>query len=139
MNQQTALTRREFLKLSLAASVTVLISSQLPEIQALQHPQQSQLPARLAAILTHKDSANVIGLAYTQQHPQEANAHTLLDRIVSSSTTGELEQFDGTDESLRQLLDGMIREDFGHDRIVKLQGWVLAITEARLCALAALL
>ena len=139
MNEHTALTRREFLKLSLAATVTVLISSQLPEIQALQHPQQSQLPARLAAILTHRDSANIIGVAYVQQHPQEANTRILLDRIVSSPAADELQQFDGTDQSLRQLLDRMIRDDFGADRIVKLQGWVLALTEARLCALAALL
>jgi hypothetical protein len=139
MNERTALTRREFLKLSLAATVTVCIQSQLPGLQALQHAQQGQLPARLAAILTHRESANVIGVAYAQQYPQEANARVLLDRIVSSPAAGDLLQFDGTDQSLRQLLDSMIREDFREDRIVKLQGWVLAITEARLCALAALL
>jgi hypothetical protein len=139
MNQQTALSRREFLKLSLAATVTVLVQSHLPGTQALQHAQQSQLPARLAAILTHRDSANVIGMAYVQQYPQEASTRILLDRIVSSPAAGDLQQLDATDESLRQLLDRMIRDDFGNDRIVKLQGWVLAITEARLCALAALL
>jgi hypothetical protein len=66
MNEHTALTRREFLKLSLAATVTVFVQSQLPGIQALQHAQQSQLPARLVAILTHRDSANIIGTAYAQ-------------------------------------------------------------------------
>jgi hypothetical protein len=139
MNKDTALSRREFLKLSLAATVTAFVHSQLPGTQALQHAQQGTLPARLAAILTHQESANVIGVAYLQQYPQEANVRILLDRIVSSPAAGDLGLFNGTDQSLRQLLDGMIRQDFGDDRVVKLQGWILAMTEARLCALAALL
>jgi len=139
MNEQRALSRREFLKLTLATTVTVFVHSQLPGTQALQHAQQNLLPARLAAILTHKQSANMLGAAYIQQYPHEANARILLDRIVNSPTSGDLNLFNGTDQSLRQLLDSIIREDFGVDRVVKLQGWILAITEARLCALAALL
>jgi hypothetical protein len=139
MNKDTAISRREFLKLTLAATVTVFVHSQLPGTQALQHAPQGLLATRLVAILAHRESANLIGAAYVQQYPQEADVRILLDRIVSSPAAGDLELFKGTDQSLRELLDRMIREDFGVDRVVKLQGWILAMTEARLCALAALL
>jgi hypothetical protein len=138
MNHDSAMSRREFLKLSLAATVTVFVQAQLPGTQTLQQFQESLLPTRLAGILAHQESAQVIGTAYLQQYPQEGNARILLDRIVSSPTAGDIELFNGTDQGLRQLLDRMIREDFGADRVVKLQGWILATTEARLCALATL-
>ena len=40
---------------------------------------------------------------------------------------------------LRELLLAQQRQDFEHGRIVKVQGWILSETEARLCTLAALI
>jgi hypothetical protein len=36
------------------------------------------------------------------------------------------------------LLNDRIRQDFASEQVVKVDGWILSITEARLCALTAL-
>jgi hypothetical protein len=41
-------------------------------------------------------------------------------------------------EALHRALRARNSEDFAAGRVVRLDGWVLAATEARLCALAAL-
>lgn len=43
----------------------------------------------------------------------------------------------GTRE-MSTLINDRIRQDFEAEQVVKVQGWVLSITEARLCALSAL-
>ena len=44
----------------------------------------------------------------------------------------------GTDGSSRSAIAANIRDDFAQGRIVDADGWQLSLTEARLCALAAL-
>ena len=90
-------------------------------------------------ILLHPESAKAIGSEYLRQYPQDANVDVLLDQIASRLAANDVGLFSITDQSLREQLDGMVRADFAIDRIVKLHGWVLSATEARLCALAALM
>jgi hypothetical protein len=42
------------------------------------------------------------------------------------------------DHELISTLQQQIRQDYVEERVVKLQGWILSVTEARLCALTAL-
>lgn len=139
MIEDTALSRRAFFKLAVAATVSVLARSQLTGAEVLARGQQNLLPMRLAALLAHQESAKVIGAEYIRQHPQEARVQTLLDRIASSPAVGDVGLFGAIDQNPHMLLDRMIREDFRDDRVVQLKGWILAMTEARLCALAALM
>ena len=136
MKDEPVLSRREVLKFAVAAAVTVLIRAQLPGVAVLQ---QALLPARLIALLTHSESANIIGGEYLRMYHQEANVDILLNQIASRLAVSDVGLFGTTDQQLRERLDGMIRADFAVDRVVKLRGWVLSATEARLCALAALL
>ena len=139
MIEDTALSRRAFIKLAVAATVSVFVRSQLTGIEVLARGQQNLLPLQLAALLAHQDSAKIIGAEYLRQYPQEAHVQILLDRIASSPAVSDGGLFGAIDQNLHKLLDRMIREDFGDDRVVKLKGWILAMTEARLCALAALM
>jgi hypothetical protein len=139
MSDDSTLSRRAVLKLAVAATISVLIRSQLPGAAALQHAQQALLPKRLAALLAHPESAKVIGGEYLRKYPLEANVDILLDQIASRLAANDIGMFGSTDNQLRERLDGMIRADFAVDRIVKLRGWILSTTEARLCALAVLL
>jgi hypothetical protein len=139
MSDDPTLSRRAVLKLAVAASISVLIRSQLPGAVALQHAHQALLPKRLAALLAHPESAKVIGGEYLRKYPQEAHADILLDQIASRLAASDAGLFGSTDHQLRERLDGMIRADFAVDRVVKLRGWILSATEARLCALAVLL
>ena len=136
MKDEPVLSRRDVLKFAVAATITVLIRAQLPGVAVLQ---QALLPARLIALLAHSESANIIGGEYLRMYPQEANVDILLDQIASRLAASDVGLFGATNQQLRERLDGMIRADFAVDRVVKLRGWVLSATEARLCALATLL
>ena len=139
MSDDRVFSRREAIKFAVAATVTALVRAQLPGVAVLQRTQEALLPARLAALLAHPESAKVIGGEYLLKYPQEADLDTLLDQIASRIVASDVGLFTTTDQQLREPLAGMIRADFAVDRIVKLRGWVLSATEARLCALAVLL
>jgi len=139
MSDDRVFSRREAIKFAVAATVTALVRAQLPGVAALQRTQEALLPARLAALLAHPESAKVIGGEYLLKYPQEADLDTLLDQIASRIVASDVGLFTTTNQQLREQLAGMVRADFAVDRIVKLRGWVLSMTEARLCALATLL
>jgi hypothetical protein len=83
----------------------------------------------LAALFRHQASARVIGGTYLQQHPREKNVRHLLAGIAVSPAS---------DRELTIALQQRIRQDYVEERVVKLEGWILSVTEARLCALTAL-
>ena len=87
------------------------------------------LHGRLAALFHHQASARTIGRTYLQQHPLETNVHHLLEEIVASPAN---------DRELMVVLQQRIQKDFVEERVVKLDGWILSVTEARLCAPTAL-
>lgn len=121
--------RRRFIQLALGVGLTGVIGARpvtLPD--HAQHP----LITQLATLLPHQQSARLIGQRYLQRYPQEAELRLLLTTI-----TATLDITDPT--SLPQQLAQQISADFAAEKTVKVQGWVLAHTEARLCALAALM
>jgi hypothetical protein len=63
----------------------------------------------------------------------------VLTARVAERLPGGLRAIDAASpRRLRELLSSAVAEDFRDLRTLELQGWVLARTEARLCALAAL-
>lgn len=75
-----------------------------------------------------RTSARRVGLAYLQDRPGDVSREQLRAQLFS--------QFKGT--PTRESLAALCREDFNAGRTVMVRGWVLAETEAKLCALAAL-
>jgi hypothetical protein len=139
MNDEPVLSRRAALKFAVAAAMTMVVHAHLPALAVLQQAQQALLPSRLAGLLAHSESAKVIGSEYLRMYPQEADLNVLLDLLAAQLAVSDAGRFGIADEQLRERLDRMIRADFADDRIVKLRGWVLSATEARVCALAVLL
>ena len=93
---------------------------------------------RLASLLQHVDGALGVGREYLQQVPAEASPEVLTAR-VAERLPGGLGTIDtASNGQLRELLLSAVEEDFRDLRTMELHGWVLARTEARLCALAAL-
>lgn len=94
--------------------------------------------ARLAGLLSHEESARAVGREYLHVMPAEASRQVLTAR-VAERLPGGFRTLDAAGEGrLRQLLLRATVEDFAELRTVELRGWVLARTEARVCALAAL-
>ena len=92
----------------------------------------------LADFFKHRKSAEVIGREYLMQSPDERNLDTLLDRLLDGGGRGAEFSVAGAGRR-REMLRELTREDFARGRVVKVGGWILSLTEARLCALAGVL
>jgi hypothetical protein len=100
-------------------------------------PGQRSGPAAHAAFrLRDPRRARVLGRSYRAQFRAEDHAGVLSGLIRSSLGLGDhgalLDH-----AALVALLDARVRAEFGAGDIVRVDGWVLARTEARLCALCA--
>lgn len=88
---------------------------------------------RLVRLLPHADSAARTGRRYLEDTPREADA-TRLVALIGATPAGA-----DSDAALREYLEARIRQDFIDGATVAVDGWLLAVTEARLCALVSLL
>jgi hypothetical protein len=88
---------------------------------------------QLETLLGNEDGVAEIGRAYLRLEPTENEIQLLSDRIFSE-IRWDLLQSGG----VREVIARRVREDFRQGRVVRLQGWVVSRTEARLCALVAL-
>ena len=79
----------------------------------------------ITSYLKHAASARVLGQAYLQKSPAEADAQTLI-RLL------------GGDPVTRETLRARIARDIEDGDLVNVAGCFMARTEARLCALVAL-
>ncbi|HEX6142694.1 MAG TPA: hypothetical protein VFZ01_08255 [Geminicoccaceae bacterium] len=98
-------------------------------------PGPARLPGArdLVRTLRHRASAARVGAAYLAGHDGEQD----VERLVAALNRG-LDDRSPERRRLRAALDRRIRADFAESETVRVQGWVLSRTEARLCALAAL-
>jgi hypothetical protein len=92
--------------------------------------------AALANLLSEADSAIVVGREYLRHYPDERDPEHIRHGL-SVALGGRLEAFDPA--ALRERVRRRVRQDFAEDQVALVDGWILSITEARLCALAALL
>jgi hypothetical protein len=88
---------------------------------------------QLRSLLLDVEGAREIGLVYLSKVPEERDPDALGALITEGINWPVLSGGDA-----RQLLDARIRRDFASEEVVRLHGWILSRTEARLCALAAL-
>jgi hypothetical protein len=100
-------------------------------------PPQLSGGERLAALLDG-EGARAVGREYLRAFPAEASRGVLAARVVEQLPGGSRALASAPDDRLRELLLRATAADFKDLRTVELRGWVLARTEARLCALAAL-
>jgi hypothetical protein len=94
---------------------------------------------RFAAILRHPDSAAWLGRFYLEVNPREADAALLVTLIGAARGPALPPASPSADEALRADLEERIRNDFIYGNTVAVDGWLLSLTEARLCALVSLL
>ncbi len=93
---------------------------------------------RLAGLLRHADSAAPLGRLYLAGAPREADPARLVALIGAAQGPALTPISAATDEDLRAGLEERIRINFTSGARVAVGGWLLSITEARLCALVSL-
>lgn len=81
--------------------------------------------------LTDRSAARRAGRRVLEQLPKSTDADALMSEMLSHP------RWDG-DRPIAELFAEQIREDFSQRRVMRIEGWVLAETEAKLLALAQL-
>jgi hypothetical protein len=99
---------------------------------------QAASPAadNLPALFRDRAAAARLGARYLATHRDEAARDILVARIAAAIQTAEPERDPATAPGeLRQAVRAAITADFAAARMVDVEGWLLAQTEARLYAL----
>lgn len=123
---------RELTRRELVRALSVLAAgAALPALEGCAAPS----PPQLASLLPAGDAAAVLGAAYRTAVPAEATAEALADAILADLGWPARRL---RDRELGERLLTRVREDHAADRIVNVEGWTLARTEARLVALRSL-
>ena len=96
------------------------------------HPDRSiDLQRCFADVVQDRKAARIVGEQYLGAHPDEANRAVLLSKLSLPPVPGDR-------QSLRAHFDKCRHADFVNLDVVLIDGWVMARTEARTCALVAL-
>lgn len=137
MTEGPGIGRRRFLLVAFGAGVPLTLAP--PHLWRVVLAIDRRDPAaRLARLLSARDSARAIGREYLRSLPPAPNAGVLVQAIAAGLPGGYGVLATAGDAELRTLLAELSSADFGEGRTVRLRGWVLSETEAKLCALAAL-
>lgn len=91
----------------------------------------------LGGLFRHPESVRAVGLAYLRRYPRPGEPEQWLAALCSERGTDVSALCRCGREALRGWVDGAVREDFSAGRLVDLEGWQLAETEATLCAVVA--
>jgi len=93
--------------------------------------------AALVRLLDHKESAMVVGRGYLAMSDHRTESETdLVERICCGE--GFTANVLRSQKRAKTWLRERVQADFESGRTVRLDGWILAETEVRLCALAVL-
>ena len=133
MKMENGTTRRDFLQGSAAFFAAWLLGACSPKAP----DSDTSATDRYDAFFSFRQAAEEIGHHYIDDYPAEALEDALKDMIDRS--LGEVGSLTSADqEQLAELVRLAIRRDFKAGRTVTIDGWMLSVTEARLCALMAL-
>jgi alkylhydroperoxidase family enzyme len=91
--------------------------------------------ASLRCLVDDAASARQLGRIYRRQFPSEADPAMLARVILATLAPGNMHGRSLRREVLLPALEQCVRAEFGAGSTVQLDGWFLARTEARLCAL----
>jgi len=93
--------------------------------------------ARLRRLVDDRVHARLLGGGYRAQCPAESHPEVLTRLILDAVAPLDRSPQALRHELLLPALDRRVRAEFGSGTTVRIGGWILALTEARLCALCA--
>ena len=118
--------RRRLIQSALAGMLTpAAVAIAVPVRIETTLPRETLLRAAFHSI----DDARVIGRAYLDAMPPESSADGLVEALFGA-------RFPASVRELRARLASARDADFAAGRVLALRGWLMAVTEARWCALA---
>ena len=144
MNERSrwAISRRTFLRRAAWAAIAGAASMAIggTAARAILPGRAASAGERLAAVMPHRDGAARVGRAALDAGAVERDVRGLLTGLGEAVPNLADILRDGSDDDLRAALDDARRRDFAEraDGLTRVEGWVVARTEARVCALVAL-
>ena len=99
-------------------------------------PRLQATAEQLTDFVELREAWATIGRAYLATDPADGSLDALTDRLMSDLDWGRVP---AKLETLQQGLVERIQTEFRDDEMERVEGWMLAPTEVRLCALIALL
>jgi len=137
MSKKLLFTRREFV----ATSISALAGAILPaEGLARVLPDAGyDAKKKMLSVFNHAESMKFIGRKYIEQMPVEHDEEILMEAILSGGSGTQFQHsMLSNQKEIKRFIRSRVKQDFISGQTVNIQGWVLAKTEARLCALALL-
>jgi hypothetical protein len=132
VSDHTATSRREFLYL-----LTAMLGTTAAGGLGCALPRDSKATAeQLTDFVELREAWATIGRAYLDTDPADGTLDALTDRLMTDLDWGRVP---GKLETLQQGLVERIQTEFRDEEMERVEGWMLAPTEVRLCALIALL
>ncbi len=138
MTTKKGITRRIFLKLILFTGLILSAKFIIDKFTVFKSLSTTEFEEKLVKLFQNKESAKEVGLAYLKKTPKERDKQKLLTAISSILKKNHTHFIKADTPKLREWLYVRRQLDFEEGRLVEVQGWLLSITEAQLCALAAL-
>lgn len=129
--------RRRFLLTVVGIAVPAALPQLRPWRALVEIRTTQSVDVRLAHLLDHRDSAQVVGREYLRGTTEERTARALVDAIASGLPGGPDTVRAASRLELQRLIYDRVQQDFEDDLTVDLCGWIVSRTEARLCALVA--
>lgn len=123
-------TRREFLKLLR----TIPLIGSLGALHCSSSDSDRVSAMRATGLFEQLDSAASVGVTYVEAFPLERDLNLLLRELMLRRPDFELAT--ASQSEVDRVMREQHRLDLRERRTVRLQGWLLSLTEARLCALA---
>lgn len=121
--------RRRFLTLSGVAAAAVASAG---AAKLLLGGPEEKLTTKVAGAFRDRDAARTIGEAYLSDHDDEDDERRLVDLLEASNSAW---RGVATSSEVRALGRADSRRDYAAGRLARVDGWLLSVTEARLCAL----
>jgi len=131
----SASSRREFLFGAVALiGAGALLDRARPWAALMSVDRRGRAALRLSGVMSERGSAQAVGAAFLR----DVAPYGTLGRLVDSLAAEVPVTTTQTDDDLRRALAARVAEDFADGRWVELDGWLVALTEARLCGIVAL-
>lgn len=120
--------RKEFIQLSAFAAAAI----SLPFLNSCTASKEQAItkPVFLSRLFDEETISNT-GKEYIQKTPAENNKEKLIQLLSENSSITK----SNNETAIHNYLNEKIKQDFETGKTVLVKGWVLALTEARQCAL----
>jgi hypothetical protein len=125
--------RRHFIQLSAFAGVAI----SLPSLQSCSAPAGEHAMSQPVFLsrLFDENTIRDAGRTYLKKNPAENDDDKLIQLLTDNSSITK----SSDEKAIQRYLDEKINHDFETGKTVLVKGWVLAVTEARQCALYSLI